>query len=68
MLQERENEIIDLCLKNGVMIAPGHVYMPEEYGWFRMTFTVKKDALREGLARLSRSLQEAGVQTDSPRS
>ncbi|CAG9950552.1 unnamed protein product [Clonostachys rosea f. rosea IK726] len=65
VLQERENEIIDLCLRNGVMIAPGHVYMPEEYGWFRMTFTVKKDALREGLARLPRSLQEAGAQTAS---
>uniref|UniRef100_A0A8H7K144 Aminotransferase class I/classII large domain-containing protein n=1 Tax=Bionectria ochroleuca TaxID=29856 RepID=A0A8H7K144_BIOOC len=65
VLQERENEIIDLCLRNGVMIAPGHVYMPEEHGWFRMTFTVKEDALQEGLARLSRSLQEAGAQTAS---
>ncbi|KAJ5404585.1 hypothetical protein N7509_004456 [Penicillium cosmopolitanum] len=26
-----EQDIADICMKNGVMIAPGHVYMAEEY-------------------------------------
>lgn len=38
------------------MIAPGNIYGPEEFGWFRVTFTVSKDALEEGLNRLWKSL------------
>jgi bifunctional pyridoxal-dependent enzyme with beta-cystathionase and maltose regulon repressor activities len=48
---ELELKIADICMENGVMIAPGHVYMAEEYGWFRITFTVGQDALEEGLKR-----------------
>ncbi|KAF5554088.1 plp-dependent transferase, partial [Fusarium phyllophilum] len=38
--KEQEIIIADTCQRNGVVIAPGHVYMAEEYGWFRITFTV----------------------------
>ncbi|XHF98612.1 hypothetical protein AWENTII_002160 [Aspergillus wentii] len=62
--KQREMQIADICAANGVMIAPGHIYMPEECGWFRMTFTVGKEALAEGLDRLARSLEqvEADIQ------
>lgn len=56
--EAREAEIAELCLKNGVMVAPGHVYMSEEYGWFRVTFTLTKEALQAGLQRLWKSIQE----------
>jgi bifunctional pyridoxal-dependent enzyme with beta-cystathionase and maltose regulon repressor activities len=46
-------------MKHGVPIAPGHVYVPEEFGWFRITFTVGKEALREGLQRVKESLAES---------
>jgi bifunctional pyridoxal-dependent enzyme with beta-cystathionase and maltose regulon repressor activities len=48
--------------ENGVMIAPGHVYVPEEYGWFRITFTVGKEALEEGLNRFLASRREVEVE------
>lgn len=57
--KERELKILDTCTKNGVLIAPGSVYVPEQYGWFRVTFTLQKEALKEGLERLWKSLQEA---------
>ncbi|KAF9891371.1 hypothetical protein FE257_004227 [Aspergillus nanangensis] len=60
--KQREMRIAELCIKNGVMIAPGHVYVAEEYGWFRITFTVGKQALKEGLDRLWKSLEEAAVE------
>ncbi|KAJ3548171.1 hypothetical protein NM208_g1138 [Fusarium decemcellulare] len=56
--KQQELIIAEICQKNGVMIAPGHVYMAEEYGWFRITYTVGKEALQEGLDRLWKSLQE----------
>lgn len=43
-------------MEHGVLIAPGHVYMAEEPGWFRITFTVGREALEEGLKRLKESL------------
>ncbi|KAK1847188.1 cutinase transcription factor 1 alpha [Colletotrichum chrysophilum] len=49
--QQRELEITDLCARHGIMIAPGSVYMPEEFGWFRVTFSLGKEALEEGLKR-----------------
>lgn len=57
--KQRELRIGDTCIKNGVMIAPGHIYMPEEFGWFRVTFTLGKEALREVLSRFWRALKEA---------
>lgn len=56
--KEREQRIADMCNKNGVMIAPGQIYMAEEYGWFRVTFTVGREALQEGLNRLWVSIEE----------
>lgn len=53
-----EQDIADICMKNGVMIAPGHVYMAEEHGWFRITFTVGEGALEEGLKRFLKSIEE----------
>ena len=58
--KERELQIIEACTKNGVLIAPGSVYVPEEYGWFRITFTLQQEALKEGLERLWKSLEEVG--------
>lgn len=54
----RELRIAEICMKNRVMIAPGHVYVPEEYGWFRITFTVGRGALEEGLNRFLASIKE----------
>ncbi|KAG9569391.1 hypothetical protein KCU71_g2259, partial [Aureobasidium melanogenum] len=56
--KQHELKIADTCAKHGVMIAPGNVYMPEEYGWFRITFTVGTQALREGLDRLLVAIKE----------
>ncbi|KAH6889398.1 pyridoxal phosphate-dependent transferase [Thelonectria olida] len=64
--EHHETRIANICIKNGVMIAPGHVYLAEEYGWFRLTFTVGKEALQEGLDRLWRSIQE--VERENSRS
>lgn len=41
------------------MIAPGSIYAAEEYGWYRITFTVGKNTLEEGLKRLGKSLDVA---------
>ncbi|KAI7771383.1 hypothetical protein LZL87_014361 [Fusarium oxysporum] len=63
--KQQEIEIMEKGQGNGVMIAPGHVYLAEEYGWFRLTFTVGKDALKEGLNRLWKTLQEIKEQKES---
>ncbi|KAJ5339493.1 aminotransferase sirI [Penicillium brevicompactum] len=56
--KKRELQIIEACTKHGVLIAPGSVYIPEEYGWFRITFTLQQEALKEGLERLWKSLED----------
>ncbi|RSL92239.1 hypothetical protein CDV31_015247, partial [Fusarium ambrosium] len=55
---QREQEILDICARNGVQIAPGSKFQSEEYGWFRITFTVPRNTLEEGLRRLSKSLKD----------
>jgi bifunctional pyridoxal-dependent enzyme with beta-cystathionase and maltose regulon repressor activities len=45
-------------MRHGLLIAPGHVYAPEEYGWFRLTFTVGEEALKEGLDRFRRAVAD----------
>ncbi|KAF5007791.1 hypothetical protein FDECE_5915 [Fusarium decemcellulare] len=45
--KQRETEILDVCLRNDVQIAPGSNFESEEYGWFRITFTVPRDMLEE---------------------
>lgn len=59
LYKEREAKIIATCFKNGVMIGHGSNFFTEELGWFRVTFTVPKEALTEGLGRLLKSLEEA---------
>lgn len=43
------------------MIAPGSVYMPEEFGWFRVTFSLGKEALEEGLKRFAKAIAEMRI-------
>ena len=62
--KQRELRIADICAGNGVMIAPGNVYVPEEFGWFRITYTVEKEALEEGLCRLWKSIAEVQVEIE----
>lgn len=57
--KQKEQKIADICMAHGVMIAPGRVYAPEEYGWFRVTFSLGKEALIEGLTRLGKALDVA---------
>lgn len=49
---------MELCGQNGVMIAPGSLYEAEEFGWFRITFTVGEEALKVALARSLKALEE----------
>ncbi|RAQ48745.1 hypothetical protein AFGD_010760 [Aspergillus flavus] len=57
--KQHEQRFADICAQNGLMIAPGSIYAAEEFGWFRLTFTVGKNALEEGLKRLDKSLKAA---------
>ena len=57
--KQREQRFADIGAQNGLMIAPGSIYAAEEFGWFRLTFTVGKNALEEGLRRLDKSLKAA---------
>lgn len=60
---QRELRIAETCMKNGVIIAPDHVYVPEEFGWFRVAFTVGKEALGEELNRFLASIEEVEVES-----
>ncbi|KAL4931779.1 pyridoxal phosphate-dependent transferase [Aspergillus undulatus] len=55
--KRRELQIADVCMRQSVIIAPGHVYSPKESRWFRPTFTASQE-LVEGLARLKRVIDE----------
>jgi len=58
-LRAREARIVALCASNGVMIAYGTNFFTEELGWFRITFTTRREALLVGLERVWKSVQEA---------
>lgn len=58
-----DDEHVQSILKQVSMIAPGHVYVPEEYGWSRVTFAVGKEALEEGLNRFLASIKEVEVES-----
>ncbi|KAE8376633.1 PLP-dependent transferase [Aspergillus bertholletiae] len=60
--EQRELRVADICARNGLMVAPGSIYKAEEFGWFRLTFTVGKDALEEGLRRFAKSLEAAELE------
>ncbi|EMC97585.1 hypothetical protein BAUCODRAFT_107204 [Baudoinia panamericana UAMH 10762] len=53
-----EDAITEECLKAGVMVAKGTNFVPEELGWFRLTFSTQKEVLEEGLRRLTESLKK----------
>ncbi|TRX91993.1 hypothetical protein FHL15_007090 [Xylaria flabelliformis] len=55
--RDRESDLLKRCLDNGVMISSGSSYSSEELGWFRISFTVEKQALHVGLQRLLKCLQ-----------
>ncbi|KAK3935798.1 putative 1-aminocyclopropane-1-carboxylate synthase [Diplogelasinospora grovesii] len=56
--KQREMEIVDRCLQNGVSIAHGSDYYTETLGWFRLVFTCPKEGLEVGLERIWKTLQE----------
>jgi aspartate/methionine/tyrosine aminotransferase len=56
--REREGMVIQRLLQNGVFVAAGSSFFTEEFGWFRLTFTVTGGALEEGLERVRKTLQE----------
>ena len=58
IFEQRELVIDDLWYKNGVSIARGSSFFTEEWGWFRMTFTVSQEALVEGIRRMIAALSE----------
>lgn len=58
MYQDRESRLFKRCLARGVGISTGSGFSTEELGWFRVSFTVEKDALHVGLQRLLECLQE----------
>lgn len=49
----REARVAAICMENKVFVSPGALYAASEYGWFRITFTLAEDALREGLRRIT---------------
>lgn len=55
-MKKREDEIINACLANGVMITKGSNFMTEDYGWFRITFTPNPGTLEIGLQRIFQAL------------
>lgn len=56
MCLDLESKLAATCLEFGVMISPGSIYASEEFGWYRVTFTLAEAALQEGLNRLEKAL------------
>ncbi|KAK4126480.1 putative aminotransferase class I and II family protein [Parathielavia appendiculata] len=56
--QQRELEISNRCVANGVAIALGTNFCTEELGWFRLTFSVSRQALEVELQRMVKALQD----------
>ncbi|KAK4098344.1 putative aminotransferase class I and II family protein [Parathielavia hyrcaniae] len=56
--QQREREISNRCVANGVAIAMGTNFFTEELGWFRLSFCVSRQALEVGLGRMLKALRE----------
>lgn len=55
--RRREGEIGARFFANGVGIAMGSNFCTEELGWFRLTFSVSREALEIGLQRMWKVLQ-----------
>ncbi|KAL2164912.1 hypothetical protein VTH06DRAFT_208 [Thermothelomyces fergusii] len=56
--KRRELEMGEQFYANKVAIALGTNFFAEEPGWFRLTFTVSRDALEIGLRRMLQTLQK----------
>ena len=48
---EKERAMNLRLLDGGVHLATSEAFFGEDYGWFRITFTVEKDILELGLKR-----------------
>jgi hypothetical protein len=48
---EQEREMNKRLLDGGVHLATSEAFRGEEYGWFRITFTVEQDVLELALTR-----------------
>lgn len=55
---EDERAFEEVCVRNGVMVAPSYVYSAEESGFFRITFAVEQKSLEEGLRRIWMALEQ----------
>lgn len=55
--RRREGVVGGRCFEEGVAIAFGTNFFTEELGWFRLTFTARREALEIGLQRLWKALQ-----------
>lgn len=60
VFEKREAVLDEALLRHGVAIARGSIFFTEELGWFRLTFTLPKEELAEGLRRLASALAEMG--------
>ena len=56
--QRREMEMGNRFFANGVGIALGTNFSTEELGWFRLSFSVSREALEIGLQRMLKTLQQ----------
>ncbi|KAL2267249.1 hypothetical protein VTJ83DRAFT_4526 [Remersonia thermophila] len=56
--RHRESELGRRLFENGVNIALGTWFATEELGWFRLGYTVSREALETGLERIRKTLRE----------
>jgi bifunctional pyridoxal-dependent enzyme with beta-cystathionase and maltose regulon repressor activities len=56
--EEREAVLDRVLLRHGVSLSRGSIFFTEELGWFRLTFTLPKEELTQGLQRLASALAE----------
>jgi bifunctional pyridoxal-dependent enzyme with beta-cystathionase and maltose regulon repressor activities len=56
--EEREAVLDRTLLRHGVSLSRGSIFFTEELGWFRLTFTLTREELTQGLERLASALVE----------
>lgn len=52
-----EKRTFQRLLDGGVYVAPGTAYHNPQAGWFRITFSVSRDNLEVGLAKIEKLLK-----------
>jgi len=57
-LVARQHLLDATCKRRGVWIGNGLNFTPEEVGWFRVVFSAREEALREGLKRFLAAVEE----------